>query len=333
MTQLIKRENLKRFAWLSILAAVLTISLKMTAYFLTDSVGLLSDALESVINLVAAIIALLMLNLAARPPDDDHAFGHDKAEYFASGIEGLLILIAAVSIGWTASVRLLAPQPIEKIGIGLILSLLATIINLVVARILIRIGKEHHSIILEADGKHLMTDVWTSIGVVIGIAAVAATDWYFLDPIIALLVAANIIWTGIQLTRRSALGLMDTVVSKPKQQAICEVLDRYVRREGIEYHALRTRQSGMRQFVSVHILVPGEWTVHRGHQLLEQIEADIRRAVAGTIVFTHLESLDDPASWNDIELDRLEEYPPEELKRVFSSRTRFYCVSPTNNEN
>ncbi len=307
MTQLIKRENLKRFAWLSILAAVLTISLKMTAYFLTDSVGLLSDALESVINLVAAIIALLMLNLAARPPDDDHAFGHDKAEYFASGIEGLLILIAAVSIGWTASVRLLAPQPIEKIGIGLILSLLATIINLVVARILIRIGKEHHSIILEADGKHLMTDVWTSIGVVIGIAAVAATDWYFLDPIIALLVAANIIWTGIQLTRRSALGLMDTVVSKPKQQAICEVLDRYVRREGIEYHALRTRQSGMRQFVSVHILVPGEWTVHRGHQLLEQIEADIRRAVAGTIVFTHLESLDDPASWNDIELDRLEE--------------------------
>ncbi|CAN5449785.1 cation diffusion facilitator family transporter [soil metagenome] len=307
MTQLIKRENLKRFAWLSILAAVLTISLKMTAYFLTDSVGLLSDALESVINLVAAIIALLMLNLAARPPDDDHAFGHDKAEYFASGIEGLLILIAAVSIGWTASVRLLAPQPIEKIGIGLILSLLATIINLVVARILIRIGKEHHSIILEADGKHLMTDVWTSIGVVIGIAAVAATDWYFLDPIIALLVAANIIWTGIQLTRRSALGLLDTVVSKPKQQAICEVLDRYVRREGIEYHALRTRQSGMRQFVSVHILVPGEWTVHRGHQLLEQIEADIRRAVAGTIVFTHLESLDDPASWNDIELDRLEE--------------------------
>ncbi len=307
MTQLIKRENLKRFAWLSILAAVLTISLKMTAYFLTDSVGLLSDALESVINLVAAIIALLMLNLAVRPPDDDHAFGHDKAEYFASGIEGLLILIAAVSIGWTASVRLLAPQPIEKIGIGLILSLLATIINLVVARILIRIGKEHHSIILEADGKHLMTDVWTSIGVVIGIAAVAATDWYFLDPIIALLVAANIIWTGIQLTRRSALGLMDTVVSKPKQQAICQVLDHYVRREGIEYHALRTRQSGMRQFVSVHILVPGEWTVHRGHQLLEQIEADIRRAVAGTIVFTHLESLDDPASWNDIELDRLEE--------------------------
>ncbi|MBA3632326.1 MAG: cation transporter [Acidobacteria bacterium] len=302
-----KRENLKRFAWLSILAAVLTISLKMTAYFLTDSVGLLSDALESVINLVAAIIALLMLSLAARPPDDDHAFGHDKAEYFASGIEGLLILIAAVSIGWTAGVRLLAPQPIEKIGIGLILSLLATIINLIVARILIRIGKKHHSIILEADGQHLMTDVWTSIGVVIGIAAVAATDWYFLDPIIALLVAANIIWTGIQLTRRSALGLMDTAVSEPKQQSICAVLDRYVQQEKIEYHALRTRQSGMRQFVSVHILVPGNWTVHHGHQLLEQIEADIRRAVAGTIVFTHLESLDDPASWNDIELDRLEE--------------------------
>jgi cation diffusion facilitator family transporter len=302
-----KRENLKRFAWLSVLAAVLTISLKMAAYFFTGSVGLLSDALESVINLVAAVMALLMLSLAARPPDDEHAFGHDKAEYFASGIEGMLILFAAVSIGWAAISRLLAPQPIEKIGIGLMLSLAATLINFFVARVLIQTGKKHRSIILEADGQHLMTDVWTSIGVVAGISAVAFSNYYVLDPLIALLVAANIIWTGIRLVRRSALGLMDTVVAAPSQKAICEVLDQYAKREGIEYHALRTRQSGTRQFASVHILVPGEWTVHQGHQLLEEIEADIRRAVAGTIVFTHLESLDDPASWQDIELDRLEE--------------------------
>lgn len=302
-----KRENLKRFAWLSVLAAILTISLKMAAYFLTGSVGLLSDALESVINLVAAVMALLMLSLAARPPDDEHAFGHDKAEYFASGIEGMLILFAAVSIGWAAISRLLAPQPIEQIGIGLLLSLVATLINFFVARVLIRTGKKHRSIILEADGQHLMTDVWTSIGVVAGISAVAVSNWYVLDPLIALLVAANIIWTGIKLMRRSALGLMDTAVAAPSQKAIRGVLDRYATHEGIEYHALRTRQSGTRQFASVHILVPGKWTVHEGHQLLEQIEADIRRAVAGTIVFTHLESLDDPASWHDIELDRLEE--------------------------
>jgi len=302
-----KRENLKRFAWLSVLAAILTISLKMAAYFLTGSVGLLSDALESVINLVAAVMALLMLSLAARPPDDEHAFGHDKAEYFASGIEGMLILFAAVSIGWAAISRLLAPQPIEQIGIGLLLSLVATLINFFVARVLIRTGKKHRSIILEADGQHLMTDVWTSIGVVAGISAVAVSNWYVLDPLIALLVAANIIWTGIKLMRRSALGLMDTAVAAPSQKAIRGVLDRYATREGIEYHALRTRQSGTRQFASVHILVPGKWTVHEGHQLLEQIEADIRRAVAGTIVFTHLESLEDPASWHDIELDRLEE--------------------------
>ncbi len=304
---MMKRENLKRFAWLSVLAAVLTISLKMVAYFFTGSVGLLSDALESVINLVAAVMALLMLSLAARPPDEEHAFGHDKAEYFASGIEGMLILFAAVSIGWAGISRLLAPQQIQQIGVGLMLSLAATLINFFVARVLIQTGKKHRSIILEADGQHLMTDVWTSIGVVVGIAAVAFTNWYILDPLIALLVAANIIWTGIRLMRRSALGLMDTVVAVPKQQAIREILDQYVEREGIEYHALRTRQSGMRQFASVHILVPGKWTVHQGHQLLEQIEADIRRAVTGTIVFTHLESLDDPASWHDIELDRFEQ--------------------------
>ena len=301
-----KRENLTRFAWLSILAAVATIGLKAGAYWLTGSVGLLSDALESLINLAAAIIALMMLKLASRPPDEEHAFGHDKAEYFASGIEGTLILLAAVGIGWTATVRLIYPQPLEQVGVGLLITTAATIINLIVGQILIRAGRRNRSITLEADGKHLMTDVWTSIGVIIGIWAVTATGWLFLDPIVALLVAANIIWAGVQLMRRSALGLMDTAISSEKQESICSILDNYVKEKGIEYHALRTRRAAARSFVSVHILVPGEWTVHEGHGLLEEIEADIRRDVPGAIVFTHLESLDDPASWYDIELDRLE---------------------------
>lgn len=299
-----RQKNLTQFAWLSVFAAVLTIGLKATAYLFTGSVGLLSDALESVINLAAALIALFMLKTAATPPDEDHPFGHDKAEYFASGIEGTLILLAAISIGWMAISRFFAPQPLEQVSIGLIISLLATLINLVVGQILIRAGRQYRSITLEADGQHLMTDVWTSVGVVVGIAVVAATGWLFLDPLIALLVAANITWTGFRLTRRSALGLMDTAVSAEKKKLICGVLDRYAASEGIDYHALRTRQSGRRQFVSVHILVPGKWTVHQGHQLLEQMEAEICQAVAGTIIFTHLESLDDPASWHDIELDR-----------------------------
>jgi len=300
------RKNLTQFAWLSIFAAVATIGLKTGAYWLTGSVGLLSDALESLINLAAAVIALLLLKLAARPPDEEHAFGHDKAEYFAGGIEGTLIVLAAVGIGWTATIRLFAPQPIEQVNLGLIVSTAATIINLVVGQILIRAGRRHRSITLEADGKHLMTDVWTSIGVVIGVWAVTVTGWLFLDPLVALLVAANIIRAGIQLVRRSALGLMDTAVSSEKQESIRAILDRYVQEKKIDYHALRTRRAATRSFVSLHILVPGAWTVHQGHQLLEEIEAEIRREIPGAIVFTHLESLDDPASWYDIELDRLE---------------------------
>lgn len=301
-----QRENLTKFAWLSILAAVLTIGLKTGAYYLTDSVGLLSDALESLINLAAAILALLMLRAAAAPPDDEHAFGHDKAEYFASGIEGTLILIAAAGIGWTAMNRLLVPHPLEAVAVGLIVSAIATIINLSVGLILIRAGGEHHSITLEADGKHLMTDVWTSVGVIFGVSLVSITGWLILDPIIALLVALNITWTGFQLMRRSANGLMDAAIETEEKQAVIEVLDKYAKKQKIEYHALRTRQAGARKFVSVHVVVPGNWTVTRGHQLCEEIEGDIRRKVKNAIVFTHLESLDDPASWADIELDRIE---------------------------
>lgn len=300
-------SNLTRYAWLSIFAAVLTISLKSAAYLATGSVGLLSDALESVINLVAAVVALLLLKAASAPPDEEHAFGHGKAEYFSSGIEAALILIAAISIAWTAGWRLFAPQPLERVGVGVAVSLVATLINLVVAQTLIRAGKRHRSITLEADGKHLLTDVWTSIGVLVGIVAVAWTGWLILDPLIAFGVAANITWVGINLMRRSALGLMDTAIDTKKREEISRVLDEFARDNGIDYHALRTRQAGTRQFVSVHILVPGSWTVHQGHELLEQIESNIRRAVSGTIVFTHLESLDDPASWSDVELDRQHE--------------------------
>lgn len=303
-----QRENLTKFAWLSILAAVMTIGLKTAAYFYTGSVGLLSDALESVINLVAAVIALLMLKAAATPPDEEHEFGHDKAEYFSSAIEGTLILITAIGIGWAAIDRLLQPLPLGHLDVGLLISIIATAINLFVGQILIRAGKKHHSITLEADGKHLMTDVWTSVGVVIGLFAVSLTGWLFLDSMVALFVAANISWTGFHLLNRSGHGLMDAAISPENLKLITEILDRYVRDEGIEYHALRTRQAGTRKFVNVHILVPGEWTVTRGHQLLEEIEADIRRALKGTIVFTHLESLDDPASWNDLELERIEDF-------------------------
>lgn len=302
------RENLTRFAWLSIFAAVLTIALKSAAYFLTGSVGLLSDALESLINLAAAVVALMVLKTADTPPDEEHAYGHDKAEFFSSAVEGTLILIAAIAIGWAAIGKLFAPQPLEQIGVGLLVSGIATVINLVVGQILIRQGKQHHSITLEADGKHLMTDVWTSIGVLIGVFAVSASGWLILDPIIALLVALNITRTGFYLLRRSAHGLMDVGISEENRKSISDILERYVRDEGIDYHAFRTRQSGIRKFVAVHILVPGDWTVHRGHQLLDKIEVDIHRAVKNTIVFTHMESLDDPASWSDVELDHLSSF-------------------------
>jgi cation diffusion facilitator family transporter len=302
-----QREKLTRYAWLSILAASLTIALKLAAYYLTNSIGLLSDALESLINLAAGIIALLMLRAAAAPPDEEHAFGHDKAEYFASGIEGTLILIAAFGIGWTSVNRLFAPHPLEAVGIGLAVSAVASVINLFVGFILIRAGREHRSITLESDGRHLMTDVWTSVGVIIGVFLVSVTGWLILDPVIAILVAVNITWTGIQLMRRSANGLMDAAVAPKEKKTITEVLEKYVKNEGIEYHALRTRESGVRRFISLHVVVPGEWTVTRGHQLCEQIENDIRAAIKNAVVFTHLESLDDPASWADLELDRFEE--------------------------
>lgn len=296
-------SSLTRFAWLSIATALVTIGLKLTAYLLTGSVGLLSDALESLVNLVAAIIALVMLTISARPPDEEHAYGHSKAEYFASGAEGSLILVAAVSIIVTAGQRLINPQPLEQIGLGLTVSVVASLVNLVTAQILLRAGRRYNSISLEADARHLMTDVWTSAGVLTGIGAVMVTGWERLDPIIALLVAANIIWSGVSLVRRSALGLMDTALPSEEQDAIQQILERY-RQQGVQFHALRTRSAAARRFVSLHVLVPGTWTVQRGHNLLERIEADLRSQLPNVTVFTHLEPLEDSVSWQDTTLDR-----------------------------
>lgn len=298
------RKNLTRYAWLSIGTAVLTISLKVAAYLLTGSVGLLSDALESGVNLVAAIMALAALTIAAQPPDDQHAYGHAKAEYFSSGAEGTMILFAALMIAATAVPRLLNPQPLEQVGLGLAVSVTAGLFNLATALVLIRAGKQYNSITLTADAHHLLSDVWTSVGVVVGVAAVALTGWSVLDPLIALAVAAQILYSGIKLVRKSAAGLMDTALPAEELALVTAVLDKYCRQEPIEYHALRTRQSASQRFLSVHVQVPGEWSVQRGHVLLEDMERDLRQALRPLSVLTHLEPIEDPASWQDIPLIR-----------------------------
>ena len=295
--------GLTKFAWVSIAAALATIFLKAIAYYITGSVGLLSDALESIVNLVAALMALAMLAVAARPADEMHAFGHNKAEYFSSGLEGMLILLAAASIVGTAIPRLITPRALEQVGTGVAVSILAAIINFAVARLLLHAADKYRSITLEADARHLMTDVWTSAGVVIGIAVVFLTGWNRLDPIIAIIVALNILWTGAKLLRRSVLGLLDTALPAAEHQSITEILSRY-ERDGIQYHALRTRHAGSRSFISFHVLVPGDWTVQRGHDLLEQVERDIRGAIPGATVFTHIEPVSDPRAWEDTSLDR-----------------------------
>ena len=295
--------SLTRFAWLSIGAAVVTIAMKLTAYLLTGSVGLLSDALESFVNLAGAAMALAMLNLAAKPADEEHAYGHTKAEYFSSGVEGALIVITAVTIAVTAVQRWQHPRLIDEIGLGLSIAVSASVVNLIVALIIRRAAARFESIVLDADAQHLLTDVWTSVGVVIGVGAVGLTGWQSLDPAVALLVAVNILWAGVRIVRQSALGLLDTALPAAEITRLRTVLDRY-QAGGVQYHALRTRQSGSRRFVSLHVLVPGQWSVDRGHHLLEKIEADLRGALPNVAVFTHLESLSDPASYQDQTLDR-----------------------------
>ena len=298
-----RQPSLKRYAWLSIAAALATILLKGLAWRLTDSVGLLSDAIESFVNLAGALMALGMLTLAAMPADDGHAHGHTKAEYFSSAFEGFLILVAAVWIAVEAVGRLLDPRPVQLAAIGLGVAVLATIVNFLTARILLRVGRESRSITLEADAHHLFTDVWTSVGVIVGVALVWVTGWLWLDPTIALLVAANILWTGWHLMRRSAAGLMDASLPDAELARIEGVLANY-RKQGLDFHALRTRQAGTRAFVTIHVLVPGAWTVQQAHDWSERIEADLREAVPGAHVTTHIEPGEDPVSRLDQELDR-----------------------------
>jgi cation diffusion facilitator family transporter len=284
-------------------AAVATISLKTVAWQLTGSVGLLSDALESVVNLVAALVALTMLHWATLPPDEQHRFGHEKAEYFSAGLEGGLILLAAASIAWAAVVRLIHPVALDDVGVGAGLSGAATLVNLAVGAVLIRAGRRYRSITLEADGRHLLTDVWTSVGVITGVLVVAATGWRWLDPTVALLVALNIVVTGISLVRRSGAGLMDHALPAAQQEALEWLLESY-RQGSVSFHAVRTRQAGRRSFVSLHVLVPGAWTVREGHALADRLERDIHEALPGAAVTTHIEPIDDPASLDDVELER-----------------------------
>jgi len=298
-----ERRGLLRFAVLSVVAAVVTIGLKTAAYVITGSIGLLSDALESLANLVAALVALYALWVAARPPDEEHTYGHTKAEYFSSGFEGLLIVAAAVGIVVAAVRRLIEPQPIQDPALGLLTNALASGVNLAVARVLLRVGKRHESITLEADAQHLMADVWTSLGVIAGVTAAVATGWHRLDPIVAIAVALNVLRSGFRLLRRSMYGLLDTSLPEETLGEIKAILDAHSG-AGMRYHALRTRQAGARRFISFHILVPGNWTVQRGHDLLERIEERIREVIPNSVVDTHLEPIEDPVSWEDTRLER-----------------------------
>lgn len=295
--------RLTRYAWLSIAAALVTMGLKSLAWWFTGSVGLLSDAAESLVNLLAATVTLTMLTIAARPPDSGHEWGHTKAEYFSSGFEGALIMVAALAIGWAAIDRLLALRPLEQTGFGLAVSTVASLVNLGVARVLLRAGRRYQSIALEADGRHLLTDVWTSVGVLLGIGLVVATGWLWVDPVLALLVAANIVWSGVRLLRRSMLGLLDSTIAPEEKRALQEVLARFSSPQ-LRFHAVRTRQAASRRFITMHVLVPGDWSVRRGHLLLEVIEQAVRDAIPNAHVVTHLEPVDDPVSFADEGLDR-----------------------------
>ena len=297
-------SSLERFAWLSVAAALATIGLKTLAWWLTGSVGLLSDALESIVNLAAALLALTMLRLAASPPDEHHPYGFSKAEYFAAGIEGALIVLAAAGILASAIPRLIEPRPLEAPVLGIALSAGASAINLAVGLLLIRVGRARHSIALEADGQHLMTDVWTSVGVVLGVALVFVTGWLRLDPLVALGVAAHIVWTGLRLMRRSWRGLLDAAISTEDTGEVTRLFAEYSKRYGVGFHALRTRQAGARRFISFHLLVPDEWSVAQAHRLSEEMEERIRSLVPNASIFTHIEPIGDPASYEDQDLDR-----------------------------
>ncbi len=287
-----------KFIWISVAASILTLLLKGIAYYLTGSVGLLSDALESVINLAAAIMALILLTIAQNPPDKEHPFGHSKAEYFSSVIEGSLILFAAIAIGVTSIERIINPHPLEDIGSGLLVSATASLINLFTALFLLKAGKRYNSITLEADAHHLLTDVWTTGGVLAGLCIVKITGWVILDPIIAIFVALNIVITGIKLIRRSVSGLMDEALPENELKTIKKILNKY-KKDGLIYHSLYTRRAASKNFVSFHLLMPCNWHIGRGHEITKTIEDKIKSILLNTDVFIHIEPLNDSDAFDD----------------------------------
>lgn len=291
---------------LSVAAAVVTIGLKGTAYAVTGSVGLFSDALESGVNLLAAVAASYSLWYANRPADPTHAYGHEKIEFFSSGLEGALVVAAGVGTAWLAVERLIHPKPLESLDIGVTLALIASAINFGVAIVLLRVGKRHGSIILEADGHHLMTDVWTSVGVVGGLGLVALTEVTVLDPLLALAVGLNITVTGFRLVRRSFDGLMDRALPTETQDGIRAVI-RAALPAGTDFHHLRTRRAGRRSFVDFHLLVDGGTSVRDGHALAHRIEEKLRDAYPELEVTVHIEPIDDRRSWEEAALRRLGE--------------------------
>ena len=286
------------YAGLSVATALATLVLKGAAAWMTGSVGLLSDALEGLVNLFAAILAFVVLSYAHDAPDREHNFGHEKAEYFSSGIEGALIFVAAAAIVWTAIPRLLAPQPLEKLGVGLAIAALAAAANGACAWAMLRASREHRSITLEADAHHLLTDVWTTAGVIVGVLAAGATGWLRLDPLIAIAVAVHILWTGASLMRRSFHGLMDQAIPSADRAQIAAILDA-LKARGCDYHELRTRSAGARSFVDVHVLVPGTMSVQEGHNLVEGLEKEVQLRLPHVEMLTHLEPIEDPRSWTD----------------------------------
>ncbi|SOC55474.1 cation diffusion facilitator family transporter [Ornithinimicrobium cerasi] len=292
-------EDLTRYAWLSIAAALLTIGLKGSAWLVTDSVGLLSDAAESLVNLVAAIVALVALRVVLLPPDRNHHYGHSKAEYFSAAVEGVMIFVAAAVILVASVERFLNPAPIENVGVGLLISVVASVVNGSVAFVLLRAGRRHRSITLTADGRHLLTDVWTSVGVVVGVVLVWLTGWDRLDPIVAFAVGINILVTGWGLIRSSTAGLMDISLPAEDNERIRGIIGRFTA-EDIQFHAFRTRESGHRRFMEMHLLVPGAWSVQRGHDLAEDITDALLAEYPDLRVSCHLEPIEDPRSYEDI---------------------------------